>query len=544
MRPANPYSAGGLVIDPNMFFGRAEELKRIHDRLRKGDSTAVVGLRRIGKSSLLYQLAHQTEALPDQVIAVYLDLQDAAHHQPLGLLTAILGSLDKRLDNRYQFDPVERLADFSNAVKRMVDDGYRPVLCLDEVEELTDRPDFDDDFFEALRSLGNRRKLAFVTISGESLDVLLKRKRRTSPFYNLFINLDLAGLTDEAARNLLTRPFQQANLSPPTSDYLDYALSLAGHYPFYLQMLAYHMFEMRAAGRRMSQDQLRLAFGREAEHHFQGLWHHLSPLEQAGVKQLAGLPGHISDDLLDRMRRCGLVEGPPQQPCLFSDLFKQKVQQGAFERNEVARPGPSHDHSRVVRTVKATVSRPWQRWFLWFLGAVSGLALALWLIFGWPSQAATLDCAGGDYIITLDYPCYLATGDSGQIDWNLHNLTPQPITTTLSIMLPPEHIQIEGQNSERLENLNKAGAGQVSFHRRPPSHWFWQPDILVTPSVELKVNDTVEKCGGRVAPIQAGPIHGLNTFWAWLWTAGPLGWLLLAGLEWFKAMGEQQTDNS
>jgi predicted AAA+ superfamily ATPase len=59
MRVANPYSAGGMVTDPQIFFEREEELQRIRDRLRKGDSTAVVGLRRIGKSSLLCQLAHQ-----------------------------------------------------------------------------------------------------------------------------------------------------------------------------------------------------------------------------------------------------------------------------------------------------------------------------------------------------------------------------------------------------------------------------------------------------------------------------------------------------
>jgi hypothetical protein len=64
MPPVNPYSAGGMVIDPAMFFGRDDELRRIRDRLRKGDSTSVVGLQRIGKSSLLYQLAHQADSPP------------------------------------------------------------------------------------------------------------------------------------------------------------------------------------------------------------------------------------------------------------------------------------------------------------------------------------------------------------------------------------------------------------------------------------------------------------------------------------------------
>jgi hypothetical protein len=133
-------------------------------------------------------------------------LQDAAHRHPLDLLNAALRGLDARLDNRYRFAPVKSLAEFSTAIKQVAGDGLRPVLCLDEVEELTDRPEFDDDFFEGLRALGNGRRLAFVTVSGESLDLLLARKKRTSPFYNIFNHLDLAGLTDGAARDLLTRP--------------------------------------------------------------------------------------------------------------------------------------------------------------------------------------------------------------------------------------------------------------------------------------------------------------------------------------------------
>ncbi len=68
MQSTNPYSAGGMVKDSSMFFGRDQEL------------------RRIGKSSLLYQLAYQADALPENVITVYLDLQDADHRQPLDQL--------------------------------------------------------------------------------------------------------------------------------------------------------------------------------------------------------------------------------------------------------------------------------------------------------------------------------------------------------------------------------------------------------------------------------------------------------------------------
>ena len=94
MAAKNPYSAGGLVKDPAMFFGRNEELARIRGRLANGDSINVVGLRRIGKSSLLFQLATRTDALQPGAVAVYLDLQDANHSRPSDLLTAALRDLD------------------------------------------------------------------------------------------------------------------------------------------------------------------------------------------------------------------------------------------------------------------------------------------------------------------------------------------------------------------------------------------------------------------------------------------------------------------
>ena len=97
MTVANPYSAGPIVTDAEMFFGREEELRCIRDRLRKGGSMAVIGLRRIGKSSLLYQLAHQADQLPEGAVAAYLEAPE------VGLIPAplaeqsILALLDGRL---------------------------------------------------------------------------------------------------------------------------------------------------------------------------------------------------------------------------------------------------------------------------------------------------------------------------------------------------------------------------------------------------------------------------------------------------------------
>lgn len=343
----NPYSAGGIVKDPAMFFGREEELRRIRDRLRKGDSTAVVGLRRIGKSSLLYQLAHQADKLPEGVIAVYLDLQDAAHHRPFDLLSSALHHLDGLLNYRFNFSPVKSLADFSVAIKQVTVDGFQAALCLDEVEELTEREIFDDDFFECLRSLSSQRMLAFVTASGDSLDLLIKQSGRISKFYNVFTNLDLAGLSDDAALALLVTPFQTAGLKVPPADYVAEVLDLAGHFPFYLQMAAYHLFEARRRDDVVDRHALRTAFAQDAERHFYGLWQHLSADERTGVKRLVGLATTTYD--WDRTRadllRCGLAEGDPENPRLFSVLLAEMIKAGKMDRVHSVRRRSDRIHS-------------------------------------------------------------------------------------------------------------------------------------------------------------------------------------------------------
>jgi hypothetical protein len=73
----NPYSYGTVVSDPSMFFGREKILGDLCTRLGTRQSTSVVGLRRIGKSSLLCQLARTIPGrLGQNYIPLYIDLQD------------------------------------------------------------------------------------------------------------------------------------------------------------------------------------------------------------------------------------------------------------------------------------------------------------------------------------------------------------------------------------------------------------------------------------------------------------------------------------
>ena len=56
MLEGNPFYHRGPVSDQGFFFGRSRELTYLFDLLRKGQSVAVAGPRRIGKTSLLMHL--------------------------------------------------------------------------------------------------------------------------------------------------------------------------------------------------------------------------------------------------------------------------------------------------------------------------------------------------------------------------------------------------------------------------------------------------------------------------------------------------------
>jgi len=82
-RGFNPYISGGPVREPDMFFGREELLKRIINTLHN-NSIMIHGPRRIGKTSLLYQLANRLRSTSDpeyQFVPVYVDLEGTQENE-------------------------------------------------------------------------------------------------------------------------------------------------------------------------------------------------------------------------------------------------------------------------------------------------------------------------------------------------------------------------------------------------------------------------------------------------------------------------------
>ena len=127
-----------------------------------------------------------------------------------------------------------------------------PVLCLDEFEVwLEDKQEFDDHFFDHLRSLMNNNSLMLIISSLRPLDEYGTQNKLTSAFFNVGHVRNLTEFSDEEVAELLRLPASttsntQAALS---LDEQRIARSWGGHHPYLLQLAASLLWQAHQQGK-------------------------------------------------------------------------------------------------------------------------------------------------------------------------------------------------------------------------------------------------------------------------------------------------------
>jgi AAA+ ATPase superfamily predicted ATPase len=320
---ANPFTIQGRITDPGQFIGRRAEIDQITNSLCTMQAVSVVGERRIGKSSLLYNIV-QTGArrLGNEVTIAYTDfpgVKDEAsfYERCCRALHEANGRID--LDHRKPTGDY-RVRDLENAVR-----GRRIVLCFDEFERVLRSPVFQRDFFDTLRSLAQSGKLAMLIATGHSLaDLALDDHIATSPFFNIFRRVDLGLFTPEDAEAFICTRFNSAGVVI-TREEIERTLRLAGRYPFYLQLACYQLFKMKL-------DQTggwEPAFKRDAADHLRDLWKRLKPSEQAAIRSVIDRSLiNANESLLEELELRGVLIRDDQAHSgwsCFGEVFDQFV---------------------------------------------------------------------------------------------------------------------------------------------------------------------------------------------------------------------------
>jgi hypothetical protein len=222
--PPNPFGQTLAIKNPALFVGRQKELARLRALLQRG-SVALLGEPKIGKSSLLWQLAR---SWPGEIVG------------PLDF-DAIEG-----LDDYYK-DLAERMK-LDSPDWRTIRDALRErqlVLLLDELDRAPERG-FTEEVLARLRAVsGQNPGFQVVVVSRNPLKSIFPDSGFGSPVYNFLQPFTVDILEDGDARDLLSHPWASDGPSFDAST-IDHLLALSERHPFKLQRAAYHRYEALA----------------------------------------------------------------------------------------------------------------------------------------------------------------------------------------------------------------------------------------------------------------------------------------------------------
>lgn len=372
----NPFTYGNPISDPRRFFGREHEIELVFSRLRNAEfeSSSLVGERRIGKTSVLYYLADRDvrrryDLNPGTHMFVYVDLQmiDQAV-TPVRLWQRLLRQMGRvcqdpvvhqAIDEIQQQDAIDTfaLADLFDIVDEK---NQFVVFLLDEFEKVTENTNFGTDFFYGLRSLAIQHHLALVTSSRRELIELCHSEAiRSSPFFNIFANVNVGLFTEAEARDLIETSLHSTGVQFE-EDITRLIFRVAGLHPYFLQAACYHAFESYKQPLPLLERAQIIAnqLYQEAAPHLANYWHTSDAHEKIVLTVLAllerrGRAGdqHFdvsdlheyyarSDQTLSRLEKRGLIAEHDDGFKLFSAAFGDWI---AEEITNVAHDTQTYD---------------------------------------------------------------------------------------------------------------------------------------------------------------------------------------------------------
>ncbi|NER24103.1 MAG: ABC transporter substrate-binding protein [Symploca sp. SIO1C2] len=249
----NPYIIGRPITEKGRFFGRESLFHFLEDSLIQGEQVILLhGQRRIGKSSVLFQIPHSVEC--DGFHFVPFDLQD----QSLLPLSVVLENLATEIVDYLELEDSVTLptaqeleADltffsrvFLTSVYQVLD-NKNLVLLLDEFDVLStdnrdnnQRSNFADKyFFPYLKSLiDEQEKLFIIPVVGRKLDDM----QQLLTLFKRAPNHEIGLLDETSAKRLILNPAH--GILAYDQNAIKAILELSAGHPYFTQVICFALF--------------------------------------------------------------------------------------------------------------------------------------------------------------------------------------------------------------------------------------------------------------------------------------------------------------
>jgi hypothetical protein len=230
------------LADPRDFLGRVRECTTLINRTYHGESTSIVGSRRIGKSWLIqYLLLVSPTKLGSRFHIGYLDATSADCTTIEGFIIRILEEWHIPISNidrkNLGLATIEKVIRDFRSRKRM------PVICIDEFENFGNRQEFDLNFFGSLRAM-SQVGLSLVVASKTPLIDFIGDYGKTSGFFNIFEQLILKPFSAKESEVFAQTKGIEAGFTDEEKQFLlQYGQENGNYWPIRLQLVGKMMLE-------------------------------------------------------------------------------------------------------------------------------------------------------------------------------------------------------------------------------------------------------------------------------------------------------------